>query len=153
VSGEVRDPARTLPRALILGTLVILLVYLAANLGYARGLGLDGLRRSTAGANMPAANLARATVGAVGLKALAALIRLPCLGACMTSLFTGPRVFVAMATDGLFVRALGAVAPRNGVPARAVLVCGLAGAAYVTVRSFEQLTEAFVAGFFPFYAL
>ncbi len=153
VSGEIRDPSRTLPRALAIGSIVIILVYLAANLGYARALGIAGLQASTTGANMPAANLALATVGAAGLRALSALILLSCVGACMTTLFTGPRVFVAMATDGLFVRALGAVSPRTGVPARAVLACGLVGAAHVAFRSFEQLTEAFVAGFFPFYML
>src|SRR6185503_21262205 len=97
------------------------------NLGYARALGIDGLRSD---ARIPAASLALVTLGPVGLKLLAALVLVSCLGACMTSLFTGPRVFVAMAADGLFFRALGVVSPRTGVPARAVLLCGAVGAAY-----------------------
>lgn len=153
MSGEVRDPGRTLPRALLLGTLAICAVYLLANAGYARTLGIDGLRRSTTGENMAAANLAALTLGAVGRQALSALILVSCLGACMTTLLTAPRVFVPMATDGLFVRGLGAVSARTAVPTRAIIVSALVGAAYVAVRSFEQLTDAFVVGFFPFYML
>lgn len=153
LSGEVRDPGRTLPRALLLGTIAIGAVYLLANLGYARALGLEGLRHSTTGENMPATNLAVLTLGAAGRTFLSALVLTSCLGVAMTTLLTAPRVFVAMATDGLFPRALGAVSPRSAVPARAVVVCAGVGGAYVTVRTFEQLTDAFVAGFFPFYML
>ncbi len=71
----------------------------------------------------------------------------------MSSLLTGPRVFVAMATDGVFAPWLGVVSPRSGVPVRAVLVSAALGCVYVSARSFEQLTDAFVVGLFPFYAL
>ena len=153
VSGEVRDPARTLPRALILGTVAILVIYLLANLGYARTLGLDGLRRSTVGESMPAAHLAMLTLGAVGRSMLGALIFVSCLGACMTNLLTAPRVFVPLAADGLFLASLGRVSERHAVPARAIGVAAFVGAGYIASRSFEQLTDAFVVGFFPFYML
>ena len=118
-----------------------------------RVLGLDGLRASTTGSNMAAANLATLTLGAAGRRVLSALILVSCLGGCMSSLLTGSRVFVPLATDGLFVRWLGALSPRTAVPSRAVVVAALLGAGYVLVRSFEQLTEAFVVGYFPFYVL
>lgn len=153
LSGEVRDPGRSLPRALVAGTLAIALVYLLANAGYVRVLGLDGLRASTTGANMAAANLATLTLGAAGRRLLSALILVSCLGGSMSSLLTGSRVFVPLATDGLFVRWLGALSPRTAVPSRAVVVAALLGAVYVLARSFEQLTEAFVVGYFPFYML
>jgi amino acid transporter len=153
VSGEVRDPARTLPRALILGTLAILVIYLLANLGYARTLGLDGLRRSTVGEHMPAAHLATLTLGDVGRSLLGTLIFVSCIGACMTNLLTAPRVFVPLAADGLFIAALGRVSERHAVPARAIGVAAVVGAGYVASRTFEQLTDAFVVGFFPFYML
>lgn len=153
LSGEVRDPGRSLPRALVAGTLAVALVYLAANVGYARVLGLDGLRASTTGSNMAAANLATLTLGAAGRRLLSALVLVSCLGGCMSSLLTGSRVFVPLATDGLFVRWLGALSPRTAVPSRAVVVATLLGAAFVLARSFEQLTEAFVVGYFPFYVL
>ncbi len=153
LSGEARDPERTLPRALVAGTLSVCAVYLAANLGYARVLGLDGLRASTTGVDMAASRLASATLGDVGMRALSALVFVSCVGACMSSLLTGPRVFVAMATDGVFAPWLGVVSPRSGVPVRAVLVSAALGCVYVSARSFEQLTDAFVVGLFPFYAL
>ncbi len=153
LSGEVRNPGRSLPRALVAGTLAIVVVYLAANAGYARALGIDGLRHSTTGANMAAANLAVLTLGEAGRRLLSAIILVSCVGGCMSSLLTGPRTFVPLATDGLFLRGLGAVSPRAAVPARAVVACALLGGAYVLVRSFEQLTDAFVVGYFPFYML
>jgi amino acid transporter len=153
LSGEMRDPERSLPRALILGTVAIVAVYLTANLGYAHSLGQSGLAASTTGVHMAAANVARAALGDRGQVLLAALIFISCAGGAMSSLLTGSRIFVPLATDGLFIRWLGAVAPSTGVPARAVIVSALLGISYVLVRSFEQLTEAFVVGFFPFYML
>ncbi len=153
LSGEVKDPGRTLPRALFVGTLAVGVAYLAANFGYARVLGLDGLRASTTGSHMAASNLAALTLGAAGQRALAALVLVSCVGGCMSSLLTGSRVFVPLATDGLFLRGLGVVSPRTRVPARAVVVCSVLGAFYVSFRSFEQLTDGFVVGYFPFYAL
>lgn len=153
LSGEVRAPERTLPRAFVAGTLAVCAVYLAANLGYARVLGLDGLRASTTGADMAAARLATATLGATGRQMLSALVLVSCVGACMSTLLTGPRVFVPMATDGVFSPWLGEVSPRSGAPVRAVVVSAALGCVYVSVRSFEQLTDAFVVGLFPFYAL
>jgi amino acid transporter len=153
LAGEVRDPGRSLPRALVAGTVAIALVYLAANAGYARVLGLEGLRRSTTGSNMVAANLAALTLGDLGRRLLSALLLVSCLGGAMSSLLTGSRVFVPLATDGHVLGWLGALSPRTAVPTRAVLVSAVLGGVYVTVRSFEQLTEAFVVGYFPFYVL
>jgi len=102
---------------------------------------------------MVAANLAALTLGEGGRRLISALILVSCTGGCMSSLLTGSRVFVPLSSDGLFFRGLGAVSPRTGVPARAVVFAACLGAGYVSVRSFEQLTEAFVVGYFPFYAL
>jgi amino acid transporter len=152
VAGETRDPARVLPRAHVLGVGLVIVLYAAVVLGYDRVLGFTGLTRSTTGANMVAMNVMTLTLGEVGRRALSALILVSCIGACLGSLLTGPRAFVAMATDGLFPKALGKVA-HNGVPIRAVLLCFVLGAAYLSARSFEQLTDGFVIGLFPFYAL
>jgi amino acid transporter len=153
LSGEVRAPERNLPRALVVGTVAIVAVYLAANIGYARALGVEGLRRSSTGGNIAAANVAILTLGPIGRRLLSAVILVSCLGGCMSSLLTGSRIFVPLASDGLFVAALGYVSPQRGVPTRAVAISGALGAMYVSARSFEQLTDAFVVGFFPFYIL
>jgi APA family basic amino acid/polyamine antiporter len=153
LSGEIRDPGRTLPRALIVGTLGVAVVYLATNLGYARALGLEGLRRSTSGDHMAATNVATLTLGSPGRHLLAGIIVVCSVGGGMTSLLTSSRVFVPLGTDGLFLRALGVVSPRTFVPVRAVVTGTVLAGLFVTVRSFEQLTEGFVVGYFPFYVL
>jgi len=153
LSGEAREPARTLPRALVIGTAVVTVGYLLVNLGYARVLGTAGLAASTEGANMVAMNAADAALGAHGRRVLAALVFTSCVGACTVGVLTGSRVFVSMASDGLLVRWLGYVSPRNGAPLRAVVLVSSLGMIYLSARTFEQLTNAFVAGMFPFYLL
>lgn len=153
LSGETRAPARTLPRAFLAGTLAVTLAYVLVNLGYARVLGSAGLVASTSGSDMVAMNAAAGAFGAHGRRALSALVFTSCVGACTVGVLTGSRVFVSMASDRLILRALGKVSPRTGAPLRAVLLTAVLGMTYLSVRSFEQLTNAFVAGMFPFYML
>ncbi len=153
LAAEVKEPGRTLPRALIGGTACVAIVYLLANVSYARALGLGGLRASTTVAHIAAAHMATMTLGDVGRRAFAVLIVVSCAGGCMSSLLTGSRVFVPMATDGVFVRWLGVVSKETGVPVLAVIVPAILGGIYVLFRSFEQLTDGFVVGYFPFYML
>jgi amino acid transporter len=152
LGGEVRAPERTLPRALLLGVTAVTVVYVFVNLAYERTLGLEGILASTGTGELVATNAIAMTLGETGRRALAALVFLSCVGACMVGVLTGSRVFVAMASDGLFIRFLGRVDAR-GVPTRAVWLTGLFGAAYVSIRSFEELTDSFVVGAFPFYFL
>lgn len=153
LAGEVHEPSRTLPRAFVLGTIATTALYLALNLAYVRVLGFEGIARSTVGEHMVAGNLAMALLGTTGLRALAALVFLSCLGASMSTLLTGPRVLVAMAADGVLFERIGRVDPRSGVPREAVLVGSGLGVAYVLFQGFEQLSNAFVVGLFPFYML
>src|SRR4029434_9710424 len=105
--------------------------YALVNAGYVRALGLEGLRNSTTGGNMPAANLASVSLGAEGRVFLSALVLFSCLGACMTSLMTAPHVFVALSADELFPRILGKVSEGSAVPVPAVVIAALVGTAYV----------------------
>jgi len=150
LGGEVKEPGRTLPRALVAGTCLIVAVYLFAVMGYASILGLEGLRRSGTGGEMAATNLATLTLGPGGRRAVAALVLISCVGGCMSTLLTAPRLLIPLATDGLFPRVLGTVSGR-GVPWVAVILGGFLGLLFVSFRSFEQLTDAFVFGFYPFY--
>lgn len=153
LAAETREPKRTLPRALALGTLAVGVIYLATNFGYARVLGFDGLATAGAGAEMPGARLAHATLGALGARALSALVVVSCVGGAMASLMTNSRALIPMATDGTFVRAFGRVDRASGTPRVAVLVTSALGALYVASERFEELTDGFVVGYFPFYAL
>ena len=149
VAGEVRDPQRVLPRALITGIAVVIAVYLLANAAYLYVLPFDVLRA----APLAAAETAVRVVGPIGVRLIAALVVVSTLGTLNGLVLASPRLFYAMAADGLLFAPLGRVHPRFGTPHLAVV--SLAAVAFVCVwsRSFEQLAEAFVLGVWPFLAL
>jgi amino acid transporter len=149
VAGEVRDPRRTLPRALVLGTLAVIVVYLLANVAYLSVLSVDEVRRST----LVAADVAERLVGGWGVVFVAATVMLSTFGTLNGTLLTAPRIFFAMADDGLFFRQVARVHPRHGSPATAIVLTACLGVAFVLLRSFEQLADAFVTAIVPFYAL
>jgi amino acid transporter len=68
-------------------------------------------------------------------------------------MMTGPRIFFAMADDGLFFRPIAAVHPRWRTPWAAIALAAFLGVGYVSIRSFEQLADSFILGIWPFYAL
>lgn len=148
-SGEVRNPQRNLPRALIGGTLVVAAVYLVVNLAYFHVLALDEVATS----DLVAADTATRIFGAVGASVVAALVMLSTFGALNGALMGGPRVFYALAEDGLFLRRVGRVHPRFGTPHVAVALAGVLGVGYVSFRTFEELAAVFILGLWPFYIL
>lgn len=149
IAGEVRDPGRTLPRALIGGLLVVVAVYLTINAAFLFVLSLDEMAASP----LVAADAATRVFGAAGAAAAAALVMLSTFGALNGCIMTGPRTFFAMADDGLFFRRIAAVHHRFRTPHAAITLAALLGIAYVSLRTFEQLTEAFILGIWPFYML
>jgi amino acid transporter len=149
VAGEVRDPGRSLPRALAWGTVVIVATYLAINAAYLFALPLADLAASEA----VAADAMTRVGGAGGAAVIAALVMLSTFGGLNAGLMTGPRVFYAMAEDGLFFRRVAAVHPRYRTPHVAVVLLVLLTALNASVRTFEQLAEAFVLLLYPFLAL
>lgn len=148
-AGEVREPARNLPRALIGGTLVVAGVYLLVNVAYFWVLPLGEVAES----ELVAADTATRLLGGTGASVVAALVMLSTFGALNGALMGGPRVFYVLARDGLFLRGVGAVHPRHGTPHVAVALAGILGVGYLSVRTFEQLAEAFILGLWPFYIL
>jgi basic amino acid/polyamine antiporter, APA family len=149
VAEEVRDPGRTLPLALAGGVLVVIAVYLVVNAAYLLALPMDEMAAS----ELVAADAAMAVFGPVGASLVAALVILSTFGALNGVTMTGPRVFFALARDDLFFRPVAAVHPSFGTPHVAILLAAGLGIGYVSVRTFEQLAEAFVLGIWPFYVL
>jgi basic amino acid/polyamine antiporter, APA family len=149
VAEEVRDPGRTLPRALAGGVLVVIGIYLVVNAAYLLALSMDEMAAS----ELVAADAAMAVFGPVGASLVAGLVILSTFGALNGVTMTGPRVFFAMARDGLFFRPVAAVHPAFGTPHVAIGLAAGLGILYVSVRTFEQLAEAFVLGIWPFYVL
>lgn len=149
IAGEVRDPGRALPRALAWGTAAIVATYLAINAAYLFALPLADLASSRAVAVSAVTRVA----GAGGAAAVAALVMLSTFGGLNAGLMTGPRVYFAMAEDGLFFRRVAAVHPRYRTPHVAVVLLVILTSLNAWVRTFEQLAEAFVLLLYPFLAL
>ena len=149
IGGEVKDPERNLPRALVLGTLGVVGIYLAANAAYLYLIPIEGIKTSP----LVAADAAQRIIGQVGVGAVAVVVMVSTFGTLSGSMLTGPRIFYAMAEDGLFFQAVGRMHPRYRTPATAILLTGALGVGFVLLRTFEQLADAFVLGIWPFYAL
>jgi amino acid transporter len=149
VGGEVKDPQRTLPRALLLGTATVVLLYLAAIAVYWHIVPLDRM----VGSQLIAADAAQAIMGRSGVVFVSLAIMISTFGTLNGSMMTGPRIFFAMADDRLFFRRLADVHPRFGTPALCIVLAAVLGVIYVSIRQFADLADQFIIGIWPFYAL
>jgi amino acid transporter len=149
LGGEVKDPGRALPRAILGGMAAVLVIYLAINAAYLYVLPLA----ATAASPLVAADAATRVFGRAGASVVAALVIIATFGSANAVMMTGPRFIFAMAADGLFFRRLAAVHPRYGTPHVAIAATGALSVLYATSRSFEQLTAAIILGEWPFYTL
>jgi amino acid transporter len=147
--GEVRDPGKTLPRALTLAVSGVILLYLLVNAAYAYALPIGEIAQS----KLVAATATSRVAGDLAASIVAALVMLSTFGAVAAVSLSDPRVLYAMAQEGLFFRTIGRVHPRFGTPHVAVLTAGVLACLWVSVRDFRQLYEAFILGQWPFYAL
>jgi amino acid transporter len=149
VAGEVKDPSRTLPRALLWGVATIVVVYLLVNLAYVWVLPMDVMATSP----LVAADTATRIFGRIGAAIVAALVMLSAFGALNGSMMTGPRIFWAMADERLFFKPVAAVHPKFQTPHVAITMAVILGVLYVSLATFKQLADAFILGIWPFYAL
>jgi len=149
VGGEVRDPERTLPRAMVLGTVAIVAIYLLVNAAYLYLIPIGTM----AGSPLIAADAAQLLVGRIGVTIVALVVMVSTFSTLLGSLLTAPRIFFAMADDGLFFRRVARVHPRFQTPSTAIALTGCLGVAFVLAQSFEELADQFVVAIFPFYAL
>ncbi len=149
VFGEVRDPARTLPRALVAGVLAVTIIYLGMNAALLYVMPVNAVAAS----KLVAADAMRAIVGPTGVSIVAAAVMLTTFGALASTALCDPRVVFATAHDGLFFRVIARVHPRFETPHVAVLLCGVLAVVWIWARSLEQLAAQFVLGLWPFYAL
>jgi APA family basic amino acid/polyamine antiporter len=148
-AGEATNPQRTVPRGLVLGTALSVIVYCLANLGYIAALGPAD---SQSTANI-ASSAVTSKFGAVAGKLVAAAILLSMFSAANGILLTSTRVFYAMGRDGVFFRALGNVHPRFGTPATAIIAAGGWAMVLSASGTYEQLLTYVVFTGWIFYAL
>src|SRR6266700_979110 len=149
VGGEVRDPERNLPRALVMGTASIIAIYLLVNAAYLYFIPIGQMGRSP----LVAADAAQAVLGRIGVGAVTVVVMLATFSTLVGSILTAPRIFFAMANDGLFFRTIATVHPRHQTPSAAIVLTAFLGIGFVLIRTFEQLADQFVVAIFPFYAL
>ncbi|HEX6049278.1 MAG TPA: amino acid permease [Gemmatimonadaceae bacterium] len=148
-AGEARDPQRTFPRAISLATLLLVVLYLLANVGYIAALGPAGAAQS----ERVAADAVATAFGPIAGSIVAALILVSIFSALNGIVLTAPRMYYAMARDGMFFERLSAVHPRFGTPAFAIVTFAAWGAALAASGTFEQLLTYAVFTGWIFYAL
>lgn len=149
VAEELVDAERNLPRALLLGVAGVVLVYLLANYAYLRALGPAGLAASTA----PAADAMRVLVGAGGERIVTAGIAVSTFGFLNLVILVSPRVYQAMAADGLFFPALARLHPRHRTPAAAIVAQGAWAVLLTLTGTYGELLDYVVFGDWIFFAL
>lgn len=149
VAEEMRDPERTLPRALVLGVLIVVVVYLGANVAYIRALGIEGLALSTA----PAADMMSRIAGEGGRRLIAAGIAASTFGFLNLVILVSPRVYQAMARDGLFFASFAKLHPRFRTPVTAIVFQALVAAALILTGSYGQLLDWVVFGDWIFFGM
>ncbi len=149
IAPQVRDPERTLPRAILLGILGVVVVYFAINTAYLRVLGIDGL----VGNPQFASEVARRTLGPSGGTILRAAMGISALGVCAVTIIASPWLYVAMAREGLFFRKFEELNPRTGAPTLALLVQLVLCLAYWFWGQAEVLVNSVVFAEWIFHAL
>jgi basic amino acid/polyamine antiporter, APA family len=149
VSGEMRDPRRDLPRGLLLGVCGVVLLYTLVNVACLRALGAEGL----AATKTPATALMRLVLGERGALLIAAGIAVSTLGFLSQSMLTAPRVYFAMAEDGLFFRRVARVSPKTRAPVAAIALQGLFAAVIAASGRYEQILNYVVSVDFIWFGL
>ena len=151
IGGEIRDPQKTLPRALIAGCASVALVYLLVNLAFIYVLPLPEMADSKLIATTVATRIP--LLAGIGAGLIAGLVMLATFSGLNASMMVGARVFYAMGDRGLLFRAVARISPRFDSPSVAIGICTALGVVYVLENDFAQLADKFILGIWPFYAL
>jgi APA family basic amino acid/polyamine antiporter len=141
VSGEMRNPRRDLPRGLLTGVVGVIVLYLAVTFVCLRTLGVDGLAHTST----PASEVMRRALGERGARLIALGIAISTVGFLSQSILTAPRVYYAMARDGLFFKAVGKLDPRSRVPVVAIVLQGVWAAIIALTGKYDQILNYVVS--------
>jgi basic amino acid/polyamine antiporter, APA family len=149
LAGEVKEPKKNLPRGLLLGVLGVVALYISVNWVCLRSLGPHGLAATTT----PATAIMRLALGQRGAMFIAAAIAISTLGFLSQSILTAPRVYFAMADDGLFFRAVAWLDPRTRVPVVAIVLQSVWTMVIALSGRYEQILNYVIAMDFLFFGL
>jgi APA family basic amino acid/polyamine antiporter len=148
-AGETRDPERTLPRALMVGTAVVTVCYILLNGAYLYVMPLSDVARSS----HVAADATEKVLGTGAAGAIAVLVVISALGGLNGIILAGPRVYYAMAQDGLVFRSMAAVHPRRQTPYLAIAAQAVWSCVLVGTNSYRELFTRVVYTEWLFFAL
>lgn len=143
IAGEVREPARTLPRALALGILIITVVYILTSAVFLYLVPLARVPSGEAAATTFAAQVGSALFGNAGGQVFASIVVVCVLGSLTAFIMAAPRVYYAMARDNLFIKSIAAVDARFGTPLRAIALQAALASLLVAIGTFEQILAYF----------
>lgn len=149
IAAEVKDPRKNLPRALLIGVAAVVTLYVTVNMVYLRALGPAGLAATT----VPASAAMRLAMGERGATLIALGISVSTLGFLSQSVLTAPRVYFAMAEDGVFFRGVASVNARTHVPVVAIVLQSVWTAVVALSGRYEQILNYVVSMDFLFFGL
>src|SRR5437868_1341870 len=149
VAGEMREPRRDLPRGLLIGVCGVILLYALVNFACLRALGPEGLAETTT----PASAVMRLALGPRGAALIAVGIAISTLGFLSQSMLTAPRVYFAMAEDGVFFRAVARLGSRTRAPVGAIALQGALAAVIAMSGRYEQILNYVVSVDFIWFGL
>jgi len=135
IAGEIKNPRKGLPRSLIFGTLIVLILYLLLNIFILNSLTIDEMKDVIAIVQLASVKSFGAWIGEI----FSLLIGFALLSSLSAFILIGPRVYYAMARDRLFFAFASKVHPRHKVPGRSILIQGLIAVLMVIIGTFEQL--------------
>jgi APA family basic amino acid/polyamine antiporter len=141
ISGEMRNPRRDLPRGLLIGVIGVIVCYVLVSYSCVRVLGVTDLAHT----NIPASEVMRYALGERGAQVIAAGIAISTLGFLSQSILTAPRVYYAMARDGVFFKAVGYLDPRTRVPTVAIVLQGVCAAVIAFTGKYDQILNYVVS--------
>jgi basic amino acid/polyamine antiporter, APA family len=135
ITAETMHPERTIPKALVIGVSVVVVIYLLANIGYLRILGASQLSATAT----PASDAIHAVIGDLGSRFIALAIALSTLGYLSACMLTFPRVYYQMAADGLFFKHIGGLSRTSNAPAAAILLQALLASIIAVSGTYAQI--------------
>jgi APA family basic amino acid/polyamine antiporter len=149
VAGEMREPRRDLPRGILIGVCGVITLYTLVNFACLRALGAEGLAATTT----PASEVMRIALGPRGAALIAVGIAISTLGFLSQSMLTAPRVYFAMAEDGVFFKDVARLDPRTRAPVAAIALQGLLAAVIAVSGRYEQILNYVVSVDFIWFGL
>ncbi|HRP02564.1 MAG TPA: amino acid permease [Candidatus Kapabacteria bacterium] len=148
IAGEVKNPQRNIPLALIVGTIIVIAVYIAINLAYLYVLPIEVMAQS----RLVAADMANMAIGGIGGAVVAALVMVSTFGTSNGTIMVSARVYYSMSKNGLFFDKFGKAHPKYHTPANALILQAVWSSILVFSGSFDDLTDMLIFVSWIFYA-